>query len=151
MKNLKNKGLDKILTEEVLNKKKPFLGICLGMQLIAQKGFEPNECSGLGWIEGEVLKIQEKELRIPHLGWNSIETNQDSYLFDYNNKDFYFIHSYHFKLKEENKIAAWVNYGSKYVAAIKSENIFATQFHPEKSQEIGLNMIEKFIKENVKN
>ncbi|TAF31911.1 MAG: imidazole glycerol phosphate synthase subunit HisH [Cytophagales bacterium] len=146
MENLQNFSLDKTIREEVLLNKKPFLGICLGMQLIATTGTEPHESSGLNLIEGKVVKIQESNLRIPHLGWNSISSKPTSFFEDFNQKDFYFIHSYHLQVKNPSNIGATVNYGSNYVAAIQHENILATQFHPEKSQEYGLKILDKFFK-----
>ncbi len=148
MEHLKQNQLDAILTQEVLVNKKPFLGICLGMQLIATTGNEPFPSQGLSWIDGEVLKIEESNRRIPHLGWNQINANPESILADFDQKDFYFIHSFHFKAKNIEDIAATVNYGNEYVAAIQSNNIFATQFHPEKSQEFGLKLMSKFFTEN---
>jgi imidazole glycerol-phosphate synthase subunit HisH len=147
MENLKNSKLDILLTEEVIRNKKPFLGICLGMQLISTFGTEPIETEGLGWIEGNVKKIIDSEKRIPHLGWNNIHST-NNFFNDFNEKDFYFIHSYHFEVENEIEIAAMVNYGGNYVAAIQKDNIFATQFHPEKSQEYGLKFLSKFFKEN---
>lgn len=146
MENLKKMGLIDVLNNEVLTKKKPFLGICLGMQLIASKGFEPNETIGLNWIEGEVVKIKETDKSIPHLGWNEITTQGDGFINDFNKKDFYFIHSFHFKASNQIDVVATVNYGSDYVAAIQKENIFATQFHPEKSQISGLELLKLFFK-----
>lgn len=146
MENLQSYSLDKTIREEVLLKKKPFLGICLGMQLIATTGTEPHESSGLNLIKGKVIKIQDPNLRIPHLGWNSITSTINSFFEDFNQKDFYFIHSYHLQVDQPSNIGATVNYGNKYVAAIHHENILATQFHPEKSQEYGLKILDKFFK-----
>jgi glutamine amidotransferase len=151
MKNLIKMGLIDVLNNEVLVNKKPFLGICLGMQLLASKGFEPDETKGLNWIEGDVIKMKEPMLPIPHLGWNNISTHKNITLEQFDNKDFYFIHSYHFKVKNELEIAAVVNYGKEYVSIIKKNNILATQFHPEKSQSIGLEFLKMFFKEYVKN
>ena len=148
MANLQSASLDKTIRQEVLLKKKPFLGICLGMQLIATSGTEPHDSSGLDLIEGKVIKMQEPNLRMPHLGWNSIKSFPYSFFDDFNNRDFYFIHSYHFQVSQPNRIGAIVNYGDQYVAAIHYENILATQFHPEKSQEYGLKLLEKFFKSN---
>ena len=144
MKNLKDLDLLGILNHEVLVKKKPFLGICLGMQLIASKGYEIEETDGLDWIKGEVIKIKEPERSIPHLGWNEIKVLKPSIIEDFNGKDFYFIHSYHLNIKFQEDIAATVNYGKDYVAAIQKDNIFATQFHPEKSQKAGLDLLNYF-------
>ncbi|WP_028524704.1 imidazole glycerol phosphate synthase subunit HisH [Runella limosa] len=146
MENLRNSSLDRIIREEVLLKQKPFLGICLGMQLIATTGTEPHESHGLNLIEGKVIKIQDPNTRVPHLGWNSITSSANLFFDNFNQKDFYFIHSYHFQVSNYNKIGATVDYGNKYVAAIQYENILATQFHPEKSQENGLNLLDNFFK-----
>lgn len=148
MEHLKKDNLDKVLSLEVITNRKPFLGICLGMQLIASKGTEPYQCDGLGWIDGEVIKIEEENKRVPHLGWNQIHSVNNEFLSEFDQKDFYFIHSYHFKVKDVTKIAATVNYGNDYVAAVHTDNIFATQFHPEKSQEYGLKIISKFFRES---
>jgi glutamine amidotransferase len=144
MHNLQEFGLVEILNNEVIANKKPFLGICLGMQLIATKGSEPSETEGLNWIEGEVIKINEVDKSIPHLGWNNITICDNELLNKFNNKDFYFIHSYHFKATNSLDIAASVNYGHDYVAIIQKENILATQFHPEKSQTFGLDLLRTF-------
>jgi len=148
MDNLKNSGLNNLLYESVIERKKSFLGICLGMQLLAVKGTEPSVCEGLGWIDGEVCKIQETTLMIPHLGWNQIEAKKNSALSSFNEKDFYFIHSYHFKTNVDEDVIARVTYGNKYVAAIQKLNILAVQFHPEKSQKNGLELLKNFIATN---
>jgi glutamine amidotransferase len=145
MENLNKLGLVEILNEHVVVRKKPFFGICLGMQLIAQVGTEHGETTGLGWINGRVSKIVEQKLRVPHLGWNNILSNDNSLLYEFHDRDFYFIHSYHFEVSDHKNIAAYVNYGSDYVAAVNQENIFATQFHPEKSQDEGIKLVRKFI------
>jgi len=145
MENLNKLGLVTILNDQIKNRKKPFFGICLGMQLIAQIGTEFGETSGLGWINGKISQIVEKDLRVPHLGWNNISSNENSLVNEFHNRDFYFIHSYHFEVSNKNNIAAYVNYGQDYVAAVNQENIFATQFHPEKSQDEGIKLIKKFI------
>ncbi len=144
IENLYELGLIEILNTEILINKKPFLGICLGMQLIASNGYEPSLTKGLGWIDGEVKKINEPNKSIPHLGWNDISVSGNSFLKNFDKKDFYFIHSYHFDVLNKKDIVATVNYGQNYVAAIQKENIFATQFHPEKSQSIGLELLKSF-------
>lgn len=144
MENLNLLNLVDLLTEEVVNKKKPFLGICLGMQLIMESGNEPYECKGLGWVEGEVKKIELSKLKIPHMGWNNIKVVNNKYYNKIENTDFYFIHSYHVKTLNDNDIAATVNYGFEIVASIQKNNIFATQFHPEKSQFAGLSLLKNF-------
>jgi len=144
MKNLKDRGLDKILTEQVMIKKKKFLGICLGMQLIADTGFEPYENKGLGWVKGRVVKFEDSKISIPHMGWNNIDVHNDTFYKDITSSDFYFIHSYHFVADHKEVVAATVNYGLDYVASIQQDNIFATQFHPEKSQVAGLTILKSF-------
>lgn len=145
MNNLKRLGLVKLLNSEIIGKKKPFLGICLGMQLLATTGCEPEPCIGLGWIDGEVLKINDENLPLPHLGWNNLIVKKDSFISEFHQKDFYFIHSYHFKVLNPLDVIASVDYGESYVAAVKKENIFATQFHPEKSQTAGLELLKLFL------
>lgn len=144
MNNLKEKKLDHLLTALVINKNHKFLGICLGMQLIAEFGSEPERCDGLGWIKGEVKKIESDVLRIPHMGWNDIEIMNPNYYDEINSKDFYFIHSYHFVPSDESVIDSYVVYGSKLVASVQQKNIFAMQFHPEKSQESGLKLLKNY-------
>ena len=144
MNNLKEKNLDQLLTDLVINKHHKFLGICLGMQLIAEFGNEPERCDGLGWIKGEVKKIESDTLRIPHMGWNDIEIMNPNYYNEINSKDFYFIHSYHFVPSDESVVDSYVVYGSKLVASVQLKNIFATQFHPEKSQESGLKLLKNY-------
>jgi glutamine amidotransferase len=141
MDNLNLYNLIPILNEQVLVKKKPFMGFCLGMQLLATTGTEFSTSNGLGWIAGTVKKINEPQKRIPHLGWNDISVTKQGFLTEVDKKDFYFIHSYHFDIEDKENIAATVNYGKDYVAAVQWKNIFATQFHPEKSQEAGLTLL----------
>jgi imidazole glycerol-phosphate synthase subunit HisH len=144
MLNLQNLGLIPILNDEVIHKKKPFLGICLGMQLIMEKGTEPVECEGLGWIKGSVELIDNSRLPVPHLGWNKIyklgEENQEDNL----SNNFYFIHSFHV-LPRENVECSYVDYEFKMIASIQKENIYATQFHPEKSQNAGLSLLKTYL------
>jgi glutamine amidotransferase len=144
MKNLREKKLDEILTEQVMHKQKKFLGICLGMQLIAETGTEPVENKGLGWVKGTVKKIEGITQRIPHMGWNNIDIRNNTFYKNIPDKDFYFIHSYHLVPHNEQVIAATVNYGFEMVASIQQDNIFATQFHPEKSQVAGLSLLKSF-------
>jgi glutamine amidotransferase len=146
---LKEKGLDTVLTEQVIEKKKPFLGICLGLQLLAEIGEEHGAHEGLGWIEGKVRTIDTKgeDLKIPHVGWNNLVVTQDNPLLtDINsNADFYFVHSYQLECTNPNDRIATTTYGETITAAIWHENIFATQFHPEKSQDAGLKLLENFL------
>lgn len=148
MENLIRLNLVGHLNNEILIKKKPFLGICLGMQLIGQMSTEHGLTKGLGWIEGNVVKIESENLRVPHLGWNSLIVKDDLILKPFDNKDFYFIHSYHLDVTKIENIAATVNYGKEYVAAVRKGNIFATQFHPEKSQEQGIKLLKLFFNKN---
>ncbi|MBI2722907.1 MAG: imidazole glycerol phosphate synthase subunit HisH [Bacteroidetes bacterium] len=144
MKNLSERGLDEILTEEVMINKKKFLGICLGMQLIMENGNEPMRCSGLGWIKGSVVKFEGNHLRIPHMGWNDINIVNNEFYNQNDPKDFYFIHSYYVVPENKEVIAATAFYGLDFVASINYRNIFTTQFHPEKSQAAGLNVLKSF-------
>ena len=144
MNNLNERNLVDLLTEEVMIKQKPFLGICLGMQLIMETGNEPHECKGLGWIKGEVKKFELLDLNIPHMGWNNIQVLNNKYFNKLENSDFYFIHSYYVKTTNDQDIAATVNYGFDVVASVQKDNIFATQFHPEKSQTAGLSLLKTF-------
>jgi glutamine amidotransferase len=150
MDNLREAGLIEVLNEEVIEKKKPFLGICLGLQLLAEKGYENGESAGLGWVKGIVkrLEVESAGLKVPHIGWNNLEVKKDSRLFAgvKPTADFYFVHSYALHPEEESDIAATTEYGTKIVAAIERGNIYAVQFHPEKSQEAGLKLLENFLR-----
>ncbi len=148
MKNLKDRGLVELLTEEVVVKKKNFIGICLGMQLIMEKGTEPYEIKGLGWVKGSVVKFELQDLNVPHMGWNNIQVLNDTYYKECQTDDFYFIHSYHVVPENKEDIATTVNYGFDVVASIQKDNIFATQFHPEKSQNAGLSLLKTFFEIN---
>ena len=136
----------KVLENEVFNNKKPFLGICVGMQVLAEKGFEFGEKEGLGWIGGTVEKLKARVL--PHVGWNDITILKKSLIFS-NIKDlenFYFVNSYAFKAKDKELIIAKTKYESEeFCTALQKNNIFGVQFHPEKSQDAGQNLIENFL------
>ena len=145
MENLQTSGLADFLTEQVIEKKKPFIGICLGMQLVASDGNEPEPIKGLGWIDGDVIKIKSN-LRVPHLGWNEvISKNENSLFHDFQKQDFYFIHSYHFKPQDPKYVMLSVEYDGEKVAAIHKNNIYAVQFHPEKSQDFGIALLKKIL------
>jgi len=148
MQNLRERNLIELLTEQVVKKKKPFLGICLGMQLIMERGTEPNKCLGLGWIKGDVLKLELTEFKVPHMGWNNIEIKNDTYFKECKSNEFYFIHSYHVVPEKYEDISATVDYGFEIVASIQKNNIFATQFHPEKSQQAGLSILKTYFEIN---
>lgn len=149
MKNLSNYGLQEILYEQVINQSIPFLGICLGMQLLATKGLEGGETNGLGWIEGEVKRLEPTEMdtRIPHVGWNEVIFNHPSPLFEGipTGKDFYFVHSYHFSCQHPQEAIAHTPYCGNFVSAVNKDNIFGVQFHPEKSQRIGFQVLKNFL------
>ena len=142
-------GLTDTLNEFVITNKKPILGICVGLQMFADVGYEETETIGLGWISGKVLKIdnQKGEYKLPHIGWNQINIVKDSKIFRdiKNNSHMYFVHSYEFIPKDKNVISATTDYSSNIVCSIEKENIFGTQFHPEKSDKIGLKIIDNFI------
>ena len=142
-------GLIDTLNEFTLNNKKPLLGICVGLQMFADIGYEETETKGLGWISGKVSKInnQNGKFKLPHIGWNQINIVKDGKLFKdiENNSHVYFVHSYEFIPQDNDVISATTDYSSNFVCAVEKENIFGTQFHPEKSDKIGLNIIENFI------
>ena len=143
-------GLVDTLNEFAINNKKPILGICVGLQMFADIGYEESETKGLGWIAGKVSRIdnQNGKFKLPHIGWNEIEIQKDSKIFkDIKNKShMYFVHSYEFIPEDKSVISATTDYSSKIVCAVARENLFGTQFHPEKSDKTGLKIIENFIK-----
>lgn len=146
MRNLCDMGLDHALNEQVIQLKKPFLGICLGMQLIAEESYELGFTKGLGWIKGKVKKLDHKNyLLIPHVGWNNVYYKHSKYFQNIEqNSNFFFDHSFHLECPPEIVIAT-SDYGKSIVAAIAQENIFAVQFHPEKSQRTGLKLLRNFL------
>ena len=142
-------GLVDTLNEFVINNKKPLLGICVGMQMFADIGYEETETIGLGWISGKVLKIdnQNGKYKLPHIGWNQINIIKDSKIFENikNDSHMYFVHSYEFIPEDKNVVSATTDYSSKIVCSVEKENIFGTQYHPEKSDKLGLQIINNFI------
>jgi len=152
MEFLRSKGLDTALTEEVVGKKKPFLGICLGLQLLADASEEHGEHRGLGWIPGRVRKlaVENLGLKIPHIGWNELEIIRPHPLLKgiRPDADFYFVHSFQMDCDDPSDVVATTTYGERVTAAIGRENIFATQFHPEKSQDSGLALLGNFLSWN---
>ena len=142
-------GLSETLNEFAINNKKPLLGICVGLQMFADVGYEETETKGLGWIPGKVSKInnQKGKYKLPHIGWNQINIVKDSKIFKNieNNSHMYFVHSYEFIPNDKNVISATTDYSSHIVCSVEKENIFGTQFHPEKSDKIGLKIIDNFI------
>ena len=142
-------GLNDTLNEFVIVNKKPLLGICVGLQMFADVGYEETETKGLGWISGKVSKIdnQNGKFKLPHIGWNQINILKDSKIFKQveNNSHMYFVHSYEFLPKDNKVISATTDYSTKVVCSVEKENIFGTQFHPEKSDKTGLKIINNFI------
>lgn len=151
MKNLSELGLTNILNEEIIKKKKLFLGICLGMQLISKKSYENGETEGLGWVDAEVVrfdfKLFNEKLKVPHVGWNNVQYKNTNILFDSisDNSDFYFVHSFYFKTSNNDIVSSITDYGIDFVSSVHIDNIYAFQFHPEKSQVAGLKILENFI------
>ena len=142
-------GLVDILNEFAINNKKPLLGICVGLQMFADIGYEESETKGLGWISGKVSKIDNKQgkFKLPHIGWNEINIVKKSQIYKgiENKSHMYFVHSYEFIPEDKNVISATTNYSSTIVCSVEKENIFGTQFHPEKSDKLGLQIIKNFI------
>ena len=143
-------GLVDTLNEFAIDNKKPLLGICVGLQMFADIGYEETETKGLGWISGKVSKINNHngKFKLPHIGWNQINIVKESKIFKNieNNSHMYFVHSYEFIPEDKKVILATTDYSSNIVCSVEKENIFGTQFHPEKSDKIGLQIIENFIK-----
>ncbi len=147
---LKNiNGLVESLDKFSLENKKPLLGICVGLQMFADVGYEETETKGLGWIPGKVSKIynQNGKYKLPHIGWNQINIVKESKIFKNieNSSHMYFVHSYEFIPNDKSVISATTNYSSNIVCSVEKENLFGTQFHPEKSDKAGLKIIENFI------
>ena len=142
-------GLVDALKDFALVNKKPLLGICVGLQMFADVGYEEVETKGLGWIPGKVSKIDNKNgnFKLPHIGWNEIEFMKNSKIFNgiENKSHMYFVHSYEFIPEDKSVISATVDYSTKVVCSIEKENLFGTQFHPEKSDKLGLQIIKNFI------
>ena len=142
-------GMIDVLNEVVLEKKKPFLGICIGMQLLATKGKEKGDHDGLGWIKGKVIKIKKsKKIKIPHMGWNTVKVISKHPILKRKKFESYFVHSYNFICKNKKNIIATCDYQQKITAIVGKENIIGTQFHPEKSQKIGLEILKNFVSWN---
>ena len=142
-------GLIETLNEFAINNEKPLLGICVGLQMFADIGYEETETKGLGWISGKVSKIDNQggKFKLPHIGWNQVNFVKDSKIFKNieNNSHMYFVHSYEFIPEDKNVISATTDYCSNIVCSVEKDNIFGTQFHPEKSDKMGLKIIDNFI------
>lgn len=147
---LNARGLPEVLHRQAFEKGKPFLGICVGMQMLASAGFEHGEHAGMGWLQADVRRLEPGPdcLKIPHMGWNQVDLVSDHPLFEGFTEAtlvFYFVHSYAVTTQETDKILGTCTYGAPFVAALAWDNIVATQFHPEKSQDSGLEMLENFV------
>ncbi|MCB0117219.1 MAG: imidazole glycerol phosphate synthase subunit HisH [Caldilineaceae bacterium] len=149
MQNIKARSLDQILSEQVIEQQIPLLGICLGMQLLAFKSWEVRECEGLGWIDGEVVRLQPtaQDRRIPHVGWNDVIYQRESPLFRGipSGKDFYMVHSYHLACRNPEDTVACTPYCGGFTSAVQRDWIFGVQFHPEKSQKVGFQVLKNFL------
>ena len=149
MANLHRLGLVEPLTKLVVKQGKPILGICLGAQLIAKESFEFGQHQGLGWIDASVIKFDTngKSLRLPHVGWNDLIQVRDSFLFDEVPQKalVYYVHSFHIKCYSRDIVIGECEYGVNFTAAFQQVNIYGTQFHPEKSQLHGLNLLRNFL------
>jgi glutamine amidotransferase len=147
--NLRQQGFVEALEEAVMRQGKPIFGICVGMQLMARRSFEGGEYEGLGWFEGDVVRLQPSDptLRVPHIGWNNLTYRAGSPLFAGlpSSPDFYFVHSYFMHCDTDADIEATCDYSQVVTAAVCKDNIFASQFHPEKSQDHGLRLLENFV------
>lgn len=148
MKHLTDMGMVDALNQEVLVNRKPFLGICLGMQLICKESFEFGHFDGLGWVDASVRKLKAAPgLAIPHVGWDDLKIKRQNCLLRGENgrfPDVYFVHSYYADPVDPGVVTAVCDYGMEFPAAIEKDNIFAVQFHPEKSQKAGLDMLKEF-------
>lgn len=146
---LDKSGFREVLDEEVLGKKTPVIGVCVGMQILGEKS-EEGKLSGLGWIKGEVKKFDINKLqlkpKIPHLGWNSVKKSKESPIFSNIDEEqgFYFLHSYYFECADPADIMSQTNYGGEFTSSINHENIFGVQFHPEKSHTNGITLLKNF-------
>ena len=149
MNNLTNLGLKEILEDRVIGSGVPLLGICIGMQLLAKIGYEGGETEGLGFIDGNVEKLSKASTseRIPHVGWNEINFSKNSFLFEglENKSDCYFVHSYHLTCHDSEDVVGTTPYCGGFVSVINRKNISGVQFHPEKSQEAGLKLLNNFL------
>ena len=147
MANLRKYGLDEVICQ-VVEKRTPFLGICLGLQLLFEKSDESPEVNGLGILRGEICRIPEKAgLKIPHMGWNSLHLQNEGRLFAGlpEHAYVYFVHSYYLKAEDETIVKATTEYSTLIHASVEQDNVFACQFHPEKSSDVGLQILKNFV------
>lgn len=147
MKKIENTIPLDCMEEQVLKNGKPFLGICVGMQVLGNVGFEFEECKGLGWIPGVVEKLNVSQSTLPHIGWNDIILKKESSIFTNLKeiRDFYYVHSYHLKVKNQENVLAITDYEESFNAIVSRDNIYGFQFHPEKSQKAGQLLINNFL------
>jgi glutamine amidotransferase len=146
MKNIRDNNLEEAIIHAVKERKIPFMGICLGMQLLANNGFEDGLTKGLGLVDGEIIELSDKTCRVPHVGFNEVVHGNSNQIFNGINEsaDFYFTHSYHFKVNDNSNILCRTNYGNNFISGVIKDNIFGFQFHPEKSQYNGLKLLNNF-------
>lgn len=149
MKAIRERGLEEMLTRQALEVRKPILGICLGMQLFAQSSDEHGNHRGLGWLNADIKRLAvQAPLKVPHVGWNEIEFPADDWLFHgirRKEANFYFVHSYHMVCRDGSDVVATADYGGPVTAVVRSGNLVAAQFHPEKSQDNGLKLLENWV------
>ena len=150
MEAIREHGLDEALRREALEKGKPMLGICLGMQLLAKSSDEHGFHEGLGWLDAEVVRFDgDAGVKIPHIGWNDIDYEEAEPFFaglKKSERAFYFVHSHHMKCRDRALVLATCRYGAEFAAAVRKENIVAVQFHPEKSQDNGIQFLQNFFR-----
>lgn len=148
---IRQQGLEPILTELAMDTKKPMLGICLGMQLFAKSSCEHGQHKGLGWLDADIESLQvERPLKVPHVGWNNIDFPRDDWLFKglpSGEANFYFVHSFHMVCHDKSQLLATVDYGGAVTAIARHENLLAIQFHPEKSQDNGLQLLQNWVEQ----
>ena len=149
MKAIRERGLEDVLTRQAMVVRKPILGICLGMQLFAQSSDEHGEHRGLGWLDADIKRLTVRSpLKVPHVGWNEIEFPDDDWLFRRLRRDeanFYFVHSYHMVCNDASDVVATTDYGRPVTAVVRRGNLVASQFHPEKSQDNGLRLLQNWV------
>jgi glutamine amidotransferase len=149
IENLARRGFVEALNEVVLARRRPILGICLGMQAMATRSFEGGEFRGLGWFDADVVRItpDDPKLKVPQIGWNDVTRKKDHPIFEGipESPDLYFVHSFHMRCRSEDDLLAVCDYGGEVTAAVAKGNICATQFHPEKSQDHGLRILQNFL------
>ena len=149
MKNIRDLKLLDVLNQKVIADKTPVIGLCLGMQILTESS-EEGKMPGLGWIKGKTIRFRFEEsrndLKIPHMGWNTVEIKNPSPLVEEldKNSHFYFVHSYHIDCKDKEDVTAVTNYGYDFPSVVKKENIYGIQFHPEKSHKFGMKLLENF-------